>query len=247
MWIGAGPTPNQEEIAWPTSLARLCVTFGAPYESIEAGRSAPLERIWIAGPCLHPRVTRLPSVYYSLVALITPMALSAITRTPAHALFDRVLPLREFVGHSVDRLFDLCVSAPGAIECFDRVEAWVASHYHAWGQVEAAVDLIDRRQGRVAINEVRSSLSCSRWQLDRAFAEQVGMTAKRYARLARLTRTLHLLQGDADLVTVAGEAGYFDQAHMNKETLSFCGHTPSELRAISSRPHGQSALRAVKN
>ncbi len=109
---------------------------------------------------------------------------------------------------------------------------------------KAPLHLIERTNGRVPIAAVRAQFDASRWSFDRDFMDRIGMPAKRYARLIRLHQVLPLLKSELDLASVAIATGFYDQAHLAKETAAFCGHTPLGLRQLSS-PHGYTAMIAA--
>jgi AraC-like DNA-binding protein len=75
-------------------------------------------------------------------------------------------------------------------------------------------------------------LGWSRQHLGRAFRAQVGVGPKQLARVARVQRALAGLQGArAPLAQVAADAGYFDEAHMDRDFRHLVGVTPRAARA----------------
>ncbi|WP_395016554.1 helix-turn-helix domain-containing protein [Dongia sp.] len=64
------------------------------------------------------------------------------------------------------------------------------------------------------------------------FSASVGLSPKRYARLARFGRVLLRLekQPDTGLAEIAQAAGYADQAHFNRDFRDFAGISPGEYR-----------------
>jgi AraC-like DNA-binding protein len=77
--------------------------------------------------------------------------------------------------------------------------------------------------------------------LRRRFAERVGLSPKRYARVLRLRRLLGVVSAssEVDWARAAVECGYFDQAHLINEFRALTGMTPSAYRprSISCRNH----------
>lgn len=75
--------------------------------------------------------------------------------------------------------------------------------------------------------------------LRRDFATAVGLSPKRFARVARFRRAAALVeQGGEALSSIAIEAGYFDQAHLSADFRSFAGLSATEFR----RPEARDAL-----
>jgi transcriptional regulator GlxA family with amidase domain len=79
-------------------------------------------------------------------------------------------------------------------------------------------------RGRSA-GAVARELGWSDRRLLRTFRRQVGVPPTVYARIVRFRRALGLL-GAAPLGDVALTAGYYDQAHMNRDFRAFAGVAP---------------------
>jgi AraC-like DNA-binding protein len=83
-----------------------------------------------------------------------------------------------------------------------------------------------------SVESVARRVGWSRQHLRRAFAAHVGIGPKHFDRVARLQRTVALLQGQPrrGLADVAASAGYFDQAHMSADFRALVGATPQAVR-----------------
>ena len=79
--------------------------------------------------------------------------------------------------------------------------------------------------------------------LRRRFATQIGITPKRFARVQRLQRVVHSLDGclDADWAAVAVAHGYSDQPHLADEFRELADVTPREY--LHSRIDGPNHLK----
>jgi AraC-like DNA-binding protein len=90
---------------------------------------------------------------------------------------------------------------------------------------------------RVEIGEIAKNLGLSRRRLIEIFAEDVGMTPKRYARVRRFQRALaHAKTRPARWAELALQCGYFDQAHLCREWAELTGLSPAELVALLRTP-----------
>jgi AraC-like DNA-binding protein len=81
--------------------------------------------------------------------------------------------------------------------------------------------------GRLSIEQTARRAGTSARQLERLFHAQVGTTPKRFARVVRF-------QAAANQILYGGPAedlGFFDQAHMIKEFVTFAGTTPGQFAA----------------
>jgi hypothetical protein len=67
--------------------------------------------------------------------------------------------------------------------------------------------------------------------VQRHFLESMGMTAKRLEQIRRACRAIELLAEGRQVVDVALELGYSDQAHLTRALKAMMGKTPGQIRA----------------
>jgi AraC-like DNA-binding protein len=80
------------------------------------------------------------------------------------------------------------------------------------------------------VDDVAGELGVSRQYLARGFRDEVGLTPKQLARIARMQRAAARIRS-GDLARLAVELGYFDQAHLTNELRALVGVTPAALAA----------------
>lgn len=94
---------------------------------------------------------------------------------------------------------------------------------------------IAESHGQMQVNEVAQKAGYSEKQLNRLFQMQIGMGIKNFARLSRLNYVLKHLETSSDSFAVLSQrAGYFDQAHFDKDFKGLCGFSPKEYVKIMS-------------
>jgi AraC-like DNA-binding protein len=92
--------------------------------------------------------------------------------------------------------------------------------------------LFGRRPPSVAA--LADGFGVSRQHLTRAFRQEVGLGPKELARVARAQRALALAQQRrANLAAVAAHAGYYDEAHMDRDFRALIGMTPAKAQAAA--------------
>jgi len=69
--------------------------------------------------------------------------------------------------------------------------------------------------------------------LARRFRAQFGLSPAEYRERLRVQRAAALIEAGGPLATVALDAGYYDQPHMNRQVRAATGLTPRALRGIS--------------
>jgi AraC-like DNA-binding protein len=86
--------------------------------------------------------------------------------------------------------------------------------------------------GAATVERSARAAGCSIRQVERLFAEQVGLSPKAVARVLRFQAALGRLMHDpqAALVSVAAEAGYYDQAHFIRDFRAMTGGVPRGYR-----------------
>ena len=96
--------------------------------------------------------------------------------------------------------------------------------------VTEVLDLIHHSGGRLPVPRLADHLSLSPRQLQRRFAQTVGLSPKIYAQLVQFHRALRLIRDARLPLSAAGfEAGYSDQSHMTRAFKRFGGFTPAHL------------------
>jgi hypothetical protein len=93
--------------------------------------------------------------------------------------------------------------------------------------VQWSVAAMESARGRGPVDAfLPDGLQTRQWQ--RRFLQSTGFTPKGFARIVRLQNTIALACSPRrlDWGTLALEAGFFDQAHLNNEFRSFTGTSP---------------------
>jgi AraC-like DNA-binding protein len=99
-------------------------------------------------------------------------------------------------------------------------------------RLSAAIRLILSARGRATIAAIARRVGCTPRQLEREFAEGVGLSPKQLSRVVRFQNLLRLAgrNPDAGWAELALRCGYADQAHLVREFKGFSGATPGSKR-----------------
>lgn len=81
----------------------------------------------------------------------------------------------------------------------------------------------------VEITELADQSCFSVKSLERVCKKRIGYTPKKFARIMRFQKAHKSIQKQSvmNLITVAHQSGYFDQAHFNREYKKFVGYAPT--------------------
>lgn len=79
-----------------------------------------------------------------------------------------------------------------------------------------------------SVNDLASQLGVSERRLRQFFTEEIGVSPKRMARIARIRRAVSRA-GKVGWAQLAAETGFYDQAHLNAEFRALLGVSPTNF------------------
>ena len=226
----------------PRPMAVLVISFGAPFE---LGFEHPQEGYavtcgsFLAG--LHDATAenRSTGLSHCLQVDLTPLGARLLFGLPLHELGNRIVPLDALLGAEAGRLEQRLHQLPDWPARFELVLGLLRQRMAeqggpapdvrwAWRQPQAS-------HGALPIAALTGELAVSRRHLVRRFREELGLAPKTLARMLRFNRALDAMtRGDfVDLADLALDAGYYDQAHFNRDFRAFAGQTPGAWLAAA--------------
>jgi AraC-like DNA-binding protein len=95
-------------------------------------------------------------------------------------------------------------------------------------RIHAVMRLISRTRGLATISDLADQACVGERHLQRLFMAYAGTTPKQFCRIIRLNRAISLAKKNPgnSFTRTAIEAGYYDQAHFNREFREMTGFTP---------------------
>lgn len=151
------------------------------------------------------------------------------------ALADRVVRLDQVFGRDGAVLADRLQSAQGWPRRFAIIEALLLQRMARAapppGRLSHAYRRLVASKGRVPIARLAAELDCSRQHLVTLFKDELGLAPKLIGRMLRFNHATALLEAgtEPDMAAVALTAGYYDQAHMNRDFRAFAGGSPGDF------------------
>jgi AraC-like DNA-binding protein len=96
-----------------------------------------------------------------------------------------------------------------------------------------SVEALMQSKGQLSLSELTEQLQINRRQLERKFAEAIGLSPKQLTKIIRLHAALKMLEQKQfiSLTSLAYENGYYDQAHFIKDFKEFTGLSPKQFYA----------------
>lgn len=169
-------------------------------------------------------------------AYFEPAQGSVWTHVAASDLTDRIVDLEDLWGPTACELSNQLDEVDDA-ERIDRLESTLLSRMEARRESNRVLDVaglahwVLNRRGRTTVESVAETAGVSRQYLTRVFRDELGISPKRYCRLARFKASLVFTRrgNDVDWARAAIEMGYADQSHMIAEFREFSSLTPQRL------------------
>jgi AraC-like DNA-binding protein len=183
-----------------------------------------------------PAHTEHDGVGHGIQAYLSPLGARRFFGMPMGELTQQVVELEDLIGRDAGELAERLALAPDwarRIDLFERAiarrvleAAPVAPELEwAWGRLLAS-------GGAVPVGELAGELGWSRRHLAARFRSELGMPPKAIARILRFERAVARLRDGEELAALALDAGYYDQAHFNRDFRAFAGTTPTAYRPL---------------
>jgi AraC-like DNA-binding protein len=167
-----------------------------------------------------------------------PGGLAAFTPLPLHELVDQAVDLDRLFGPAVAEWEECLFTAPSVAHAgalFSRMLHARFEDRPNRAAVHAAMQRIDAAGGNISIRALAAGFGWSQKHLERLFAQQVGLTPKHYARIARfqrLSRYAARAHPERSLGLLAADFGYYDQSHLVRDVTSLAGVGPREFFSL---------------
>lgn len=152
---------------------------------------------------------------------------------PAGELDDQCLSLEDVFGPEVRNLREQLLESPTPREKFAVTERWLLSRIARPLEPHPAVKYATEQflHGSLAqpLSRVLDRIGYSQRHFNQLFADEVGLTPKRFLRVRRFQRVITSIatSNAVEWADLALRCGYYDQSHFTHDFRSFCGLTPA--------------------
>lgn len=175
--------------------------------------------------------------FLALQVVLQPGALYRLTGIPQPALTNTYVDAEAVWGPELRPLNERLSSAPAWPAMLPLIEAFLlgrirrvrASRHPA----DAVGQLLLHPPPRTTLESLARHACLSPRQLDRQFAQRMGVSPALYARIVRFDRAFRLKnsQPGLDWLSIALACGYYDHQHLAKDYRAFTGSSPSAFFA----------------
>jgi AraC-like DNA-binding protein len=201
------------------------------YKSEFAGNNLPAAAI--TGLRKSARHIRYSECAANLLVIFKETGAAAFFKEPLHELFDESVSLDSFIAQSkLSIIEEQLGEAPGNIRRIAIIEKFLLSrlYNHTTDElIDNAVERMYSAKGIIKIKDLSSRLYISNDAFEKRFRKTVGASPKQFSSIIRMRSVIHSKKQHKSFTDTAYEAGYFDQAHFNKDFKVFTGQTPTDF------------------
>lgn len=217
-----------------------CLAFnfrsGEPSEKMQyGGRTVELTgNVHLFGQPLSP-VDMAGKYDDFIVVKFKPLGIWKLTGISMQHIANQIIQAEDIFGTSVRRLVERMQemkSTEQKIECLDHflLEQLGDDTMQSHPCMGPALALLAKHQGNIGIRELQEQTNTTRKTMERAFALQLGLSPKLYAKILRYNFAKSNIEklASIDWGKIVHEHGYYDQSHFINEFKMFSGKTPVE-------------------
>lgn len=216
----------------PSRHVTLIISFAEPIEILsspgEPQRPAAYEAL-VAGLQDAPAVVRQRPEAHGVHVFLTPLGIRSVLGVPSAELAARIVGLGDLWGRDASLLVDRLACAGTWSERFRILDqAFIAKLTPARmvPEIAGAWHELMRTHGGLRVAELARATGWSRRHFVERFRDSLGITPKVAARVFRFERACWLMRHRVGLADVAAASGYYDQAHLSRESRALAGCAP---------------------
>ena len=216
-----------------TLMPNACGTLSLSFDGTDV-----ISELW--GASMAPVLLGTEPNRYRVMLLVqlSPCGLYQITRQNQAEFAGKRMPLSDIdceLFHSLHQAFVMSKTIIDLVNACDNILYRRMDKRVISNALLLAATVISNSHGQAQVKETARQSGYSERQLNRLFLAQIGMSIKNYARLTRFNYVLkHIHKSHCMLAELSQKAGYFDQAHFDKDFKAISGLTPqSYIKTMS--------------
>lgn len=221
-----------------SGIIPLIINLGSAYRVIPGGAASPETRTsFVAGLYENWVDVEGPLATTAIQVNLTPLGARSLLGVPMDAIANRVVELEDLLTGGERSLVEQLRNTTAWSARFELLETFLLRRLAAAPSASAPVtwawQQLETSRGRVGIGALARELGWSHRHLISQFREHVGLAPQVVARILRFQRAVALVTspGKESLSRIALKAGYYDQAHLNRDFTEFAGTSPTALIA----------------
>lgn len=249
-YLDGGMSFRHEKIL-PVPALDLKINLGGDFHLYKGDRSSPpvsLSESWLVGLYSVHHSIDWPSDMRVYGICFKPNGAHPFLGFPLSELYNEVVTLDAIWGRWASQIREQLYAAPtieaGLVLLEQRLLERFCEDSHVQNIVEYGISVMNQNHGRLSIQELSDQIGISQNHLGTLFKRVVGTSAKALARLYRFEHVLRSIDHahPIDWTQTAQHCGYYDLAHINKDFVTFTGHSPTDYLHLRRRVYTEDAL-----
>lgn len=177
---------------------------------------------------------------YGMTVRLTAPGARALFGLPLREIAHTCVGLSDLLGSGARQLAERLAEAPDWPARFRLLDTFLSARICVGPRLPVPVgrawQRLTARSGDVRIDALADEVGWSRQHLNARFRQEIGLSPKTVARIARLQRAMFLMRdtGPSSWADTAVASGYADQPHFNRDFRMLAGCTPTSFRALTS-------------
>jgi AraC-like DNA-binding protein len=236
LWAGDTPAQGDREHSVPTGSMHIAIRLNdAPLKLYDGDVARTVSHGVVGGARSSFYVRDISKPVVSVGAQLYPGAAEMLFGVPADELAERHTSLDDLWGRDASLAREQIAEAKTLQKRLDVFENILAKRIPQVRGVHPMIaNALAKLEGEWSVNEIVDESGVSHRHFIALFKRSVGLAPKTYARILRVQKALTLAtNAQLQLVDVALDCGYSDQAHLTRELKEVAGVSPSELRRIA--------------
>jgi AraC-like DNA-binding protein len=229
---------HTQPVSWQIApLGAVTVSFEFETAACEAG--SPLPAAMVSGMRDRPMVIEQPrGTTRGLTVALSPAGAYAFFRQPLRELTNTNVDLAALIGTRAGLLLEQLAETPTWAGRFRLLDAQLKAGFRDCPElarpVHGALHRLTTSAGRVSVTALAGEVGWTRQHLATRFRQQVGLSPKTVARVARVQRATAMMTQPSPLPwsQIALACGYADQAHLNRDFRALTGCTPTDYLPV---------------
>ncbi len=226
----------QNRVLPGTSIAMAFCFSGQNSYTVNSDRIV-LPKAVISGLRKSVRLINYSQNTSTLIVLFKENGAAAFFKEPLYALFEKSILLDNILNpNEVRNIEEMLCEAKNNLQRVKIVELFLLKRLMNPNPdiiISNAVAQIQQARGHIRINELADRLYISNDAFEKRFRKSIGSSPKQFASITRMSAVIPS-KPTGRLLETAFDAGFYDQAHFNKDFKLFTGQTPTEFYKSSS-------------
>lgn len=230
-------TNSQKQRIVPDGCIEMAFILGDDIKRYTSDNKFILQpRAMVLGQTIEPFYIE-PTGYVNTFAIrFYPYGFANFVNEPIKNLANKETPIELLFDEKVARVLEQrIIEAKDIAQRIEIIETFFLERLSDKSTVEnivkSTVNALLATNGNAAIKTILNEDLSKRRQLERKFANQIGVSPKQLGRLIRLQTALKMMLNTEaqSLTNIAYESEYYDQAHFTKDFKAFTGINPKEF------------------